>query len=600
MNFLRRRSEWKLRWCLAACILCACSNAGQGAEAESAARPVPAERIAELIRLLGADDYFAREKAQTELSNLGAEAFDALSEMSDRVRDVEVGERIAYLLRTIRVSWVENSDPPQVRALLQNYEGMSEQQRADTLTELAALPDVVPVAALCRIVRFEPSQPLSKQAALLLLDRVPADDAAFEKHAKAVTASIGSSPRAAADWIRKSLLEHKDPTGAATAFAEFIDAEESVLRQYPHRSRSSILIDLLRRQAKRYDSLDRPADATAALLRMVGFEQGDSVVLNEVLQLLSDRKDWAGVEQLVERYGDRIRQEPLASYSVARAYQIQGKTEAAEQFATAARALNPNDQRAHILMGINLRNRGWVEWAEAEYRLSIAMGVPTQAFTLIAAYQLGESLHDRGDDAAAAAVLDQATRGLEAAAGQKLDVSDAGRGLEANRARAHYFHALHQKSQGDKQAMLTHLLDGLEADPADAEILIELFHVADLEPAVRDRVRKLIRESADDYRKKMAAEPDDDTHFNQFAWLISNTEGDFNEALEASKRSLVIKPESPGHLDTLGRCYFALGDLGNAVKNQKRAIELDPHSQQMHRQLKLFEAELAKRKKSGE
>jgi hypothetical protein len=46
-------------------------------------------------------------------------------------------------------------------------------------------------------------------------------------------------------------------------------------------------------------------------------------------------------------------------------------------------------------------------------------------------------------------------------------------------------------------------------------------------------------------------------------------------------------------LDTLGRCYYAAGDLENAVKYQSQAVKLDQHSGQMRRQLEFFQKELA-------
>ena len=53
-----------------------------------------------------------------------------------------------------------------------------------------------------------------------------------------------------------------------------------------------------------------------------------------------------------------------------------------------------------------------------------------------------------------------------------------------------------------------------------------------------------------------------------------------------------LRKDSPGYLDTLGRCYYAADDLENAIKYQKQAVELDPDSQQMRRQLKMFETAL--------
>lgn len=80
--------------------------------------------------------------------------------------------------------------------------------------------------------------------------------------------------------------------------------------------------------------------------------------------------------------------------------------------------------------------------------------------------------------------------------------------------------------------------------------------------------------------------------YNQYAWLISNTTGDFDRALEMSKRSLEIKPNYATYLDTLGRCYYAKKDYTNAVKYQRMAVKLKPFSPSMKRQLALFEEAL--------
>ena len=82
---------------------------------------------------------------------------------------------------------------------------------------------------------------------------------------------------------------------------------------------------------------------------------------------------------------------------------------------------------------------------------------------------------------------------------------------------------------------------------------------------------------------------------NQFAWLVGNTLGEKNlqlaeEAIRNSHRSLEIKPDAAGYLDTLGRCYYAKGDLEKAVRFQQEAAQLDPHSGLIREQLELFEA----------
>ena len=79
------------------------------------------------------------------------------------------------------------------------------------------------------------------------------------------------------------------------------------------------------------------------------------------------------------------------------------------------------------------------------------------------------------------------------------------------------------------------------------------------------------------------------------AWLVSNTTGDFEKALQFSRESLELLPDEGGYLDTLARCHYSLDQLDDALVVQRRAVELEPHSGQIRRQLEFFESELQKR-----
>ncbi len=63
---------------------------------------------------------------------------------------------------------------------------------------------------------------------------------------------------------------------------------------------------------------------------------------------------------------------------------------------------------------------------------------------------------------------------------------------------------------------------------------------------------------------------------NQFAWLVANTQGDVQAALESSRRSLELIPDDPGYLDTLGRCYFAAGDLEMPLSSSAGLLNWNP------------------------
>ncbi len=76
--------------------------------------------------------------------------------------------------------------------------------------------------------------------------------------------------------------------------------------------------------------------------------------------------------------------------------------------------------------------------------------------------------------------------------------------------------------------------------------------------------------------------------YNQLAWLLANTDGNADEAIKYSVRSLELMPDRAGFLDTLARCCYAKGDFAAAVQHQSRAIALEPHSPTMRAQLELF------------
>ena len=86
--------------------------------------------------------------------------------------------------------------------------------------------------------------------------------------------------------------------------------------------------------------------------------------------------------------------------------------------------------------------------------------------------------------------------------------------------------------------------------------------------------------------------------YNQLAWLVANTEGDQDEALKMSLKSLELRPATAGFLDTLAHCYYARKEYAEAVKHQAMAVELDPYSPALARMLKKFRAAHARQQES--
>jgi hypothetical protein len=118
---------------------------------------------------------------------------------------------------------------------------------------------------------------------------------------------------------------------------------------------------------------------------------------------------------------------------------------------------------------------------------------------------------------------------------------------------------------------------------------------------VRQRITNLSRQ----VEQEIDERPNEPDGYNQWAWLVSNTEGDFKKAIRYSHRSLELIPRGSGQaagasfLDTLGRCYFAAGDIENAVKYQRQAVAKVDYMQVMNRQLAQFEKALAEKRGAG-
>jgi Flp pilus assembly protein TadD len=214
-------------------------------------------------------------------------------------------------------------------------------------------------------------------------------------------------------------------------------------------------------------------------------------------------------------------------------------------------------------------------------------------------------LHDREDYREAADLLGEL---VDAAAadrdGRKSllrqlndDGSNGQEVLAGVAARQEFYMACHEESHGDFKKQREHLEAAVKAYDKDPDILIAMYRLKEADEDFRQKTRERIR-AASAYQQQLIDEyPDIPTLYNQWAWLISNTEGDQAKAVEYSRRSLELSPNEPSYLDTLGRCYFAVGDLENAVKYQRRAVKRAPHYRVMQRQLKQFEDALAAKQK---
>ena len=79
---------------------------------------------------------------------------------------------------------------------------------------------------------------------------------------------------------------------------------------------------------------------------------------------------------------------------------------------------------------------------------------------------------------------------------------------------------------------------------------------------------------------------------NTLAWLITNTEGNFEEALYLSRKACALSPNRSAYLDTLAHCFATLNRYREAVEQQRKAVALEPHQPSLVKALKEFESKL--------
>lgn len=577
------------------------------AAASPDASPAPAAGLSQLIDQLGSEEFARRERAQAELQRLGLAAFDALHEAQSS-DDIEIALRSRYLLRSMNIQWAREDDPLQVKNVLRGYGDKSVGERTTLMEQLAKLPDGLGITALCRLVRFDDANLLSKRAALLLL-RYALSDGGGEAMGAAILQEIGPSQRQAAEWLRTYVGLQDDPAALLQAWEAIAGREEKTLRLAPETTSPEIVRDLLRWQADLLERLGREAESLQIVMRTLDLLDGTREQLLETVDWLMQREAWSTVEDVAKRFAERFDESGLLLYRLAEAQSKQGREAEAEQTAQRALAAIGENLQDHIIAAFTLQQRGLFAWSEGEYRHVTAAGPPGSQFDLRARFLLSEMLHENARDFEAAEVLKPAVQAMDSDPNVEYLVRRIGREPESIRSRMRYFYAEHALSQGNSDQQKEHLREAIQQDPTDADVLIAMYRLADADDAWKQTTRQRLQQAAQQNREQIraaeqsaAAAPNEEIRAiyqrqlaiasNQLAWLISNTEGDFDEALRCSQRSLELQPETAGYLDTLGRCYYAKGDYQQAVAVQARAAELEPHSGLIQRQLKFFQQAL--------
>lgn len=580
------------------------------ASSDSAAQDNQAQatEIARLIRELGDPDYDTRDEAQRLLAKLGPAAFDALTE-AEAGEDAEVSRRATYLLRSIRIPWIREDDPADVRQALRGYEGLNADKRLTRINEFGLMPAEIATGPLCRIVRYEQREILAKAAALLIIDRQPLEAESLESQRTTIRQTLGTSKRPAARWLMAYEQFFATPDKSLAAWEALLAEETKALAAKSRDANANQIFRLRKRQYAMLIASGRKDDAKAAIAQMVLLQPAETQTLVTFIDWLTKEKAWDAIEDVAKRHKALFERDAALVYTLANAQLVAGKKEAAEETAAKAFALGADDPEEHQLVANRLEKMGLFRWAEREYRYAIEHSPAGSFLALSTNLELAAMFQDQEQFLDAANARDAAVKAIEGHAGLREQLELVGEGYFAPkriRAGREYCFAMHHAKAGDRAKQIEHLDKAVDLYPFDADALIALYRLPDQDEERRAATRRLISTATRTFQKEIdrrEAESADPRSIyvlaakcNEYAWLVSNTFGDYDLALKYSiKSNEVYENSEAGLLDTLSRCYFAKGDLANAIRIQTKANQLDPHSGAIARQLKFFQEEAAKR-----
>ena len=463
---------------------------------------------------------------------------------------------------------------------------------------------------------------MAKKAAITAMQMdFPTNGAEREKLVPQITDHCGLSKRASIDWLR--------------AFAASLNAPEKQLevwKEIQTRANGDALPpEILRGISQVHmDVLARADEKEAA------FELAKEIVSMGVdgRQDIANVADWIlkrDLLDLFDRFYEASRDEFEADrsllYRLAEAQVKNGDDDTAQETAKRAFEIEPDERciatrewiwqtfqardSIHTTVANHLRDRGFFKWAEREYRQSMSLKMEPHFVYIKSHRWLSEMLHDQQDDERAGEVLNMLMDALDEKENAKIKKAFAiyDEPIGAVQARMNFFYAAHHRKQNDTEKEMQALTKGVKASPYDADVLIAMHRVKDAPGEWRSDTREYIQK-ADKHAtaaiKKARVEWERSNgqprsqrilaqKLNDYAWLVGNTIGDAQQAIRSSHESLELEPGTPGYLDTLGRCYYRVGDYENAIRYQEQAVRRDPHSGQLLRQLDLFKSAMAQK-----
>ena len=526
-------------------------------------------QIRQWVQQLGNDSFLVRQRAEALLIRTGIQAYPEL-QRAKQSPDIEVVRRAEYILSQIEQSLLsmEHGEAAHFIHFYMFYADPANKARiiwalADPYLDLTKGEGL---QTLCRLVRFEANNTLRLEAA------------------KSLIASPPLLPSFRQKWyqdIRDSIRETGD------------DA----------------LLQCVVRYAVLWCDLDEAAEK-AAPAATPEFQNRVRQVSTETLQLLERPENQI-------QSGSKI--EILLHYAVADLQDAAGLIEERNKTVATALAIEPGPNpiidsviqvglqddlpmNEHYYTGVYLMGRYRLHWAIAHFQKVTADG--HVALRFFANHRGADAALLLADYPLAIAFLDKQIALLRGPGHERNDA-------ELAIAQAQRQQAYCQAEQAAAAEKWQEVQEAVERawsiplpqpesrdDGMDIDLMIVAHRLCKQQPDIDGEFKeKMDRQLKKAWSTMLSEYENDAAHSpqrglvhacNGAAWLLANTDGDYQSALTLVEAALKIEPDNLSVLDTLANVYFLGGEAEKAIRVQERVVRFAPDAVVFQRALERF------------
>ncbi len=540
------------------------------------------EEVRQLVRKLGDDSFVVRERAEEHLFRAGADALAEL-QLARNDADVEIARRAERILS--RFEQLSLGQESEVIRYWVTYYAL----HADPLEKAKVIwllcnsfsdaRDGVGLHTLCRIARFDENNALRAEAV------------------KGLIASPPIAPTRQRKWYRS-------------------------IRDTFHEPGDDELLQLLVRFAELRCDLDDRKDAAEVAAEKEAKRTGIPVTypvslpVDENLQRrVRELTDGIALFQADPKNNEihvGNRNDILLFYALAELQDLAGLAVERDRVVAAAAAVRTEESTGedlfelggarpfydHLYVSRGLLAKFRLAWAKAHFDLVIEHGdIPFKIDACHLATTASQFQKNYSE------VVRYCDRAIELADSKEFKEIQNNSAELLKRFRVCRFLTLAQQAAetGDLDLAKKHVDAGLKLDPFEPDTLILAWQChqknlavggdqREIDPkidaAIRNVERQIYREGNAEQRRAKAIDT-----CNQVAWLLANTGGEYELALNLIEEAVKEEPESVAYLDTLAHVYHLGKQYDKAVETQEKVVKLAPECIPFHEALQRFRRE---------